>query len=268
MLVPWTCPQSFVLTDKSLLCHVISSIVFGCCIWIWSWESPPPIFAGFATYSRQNSNQTLEMTSGFQPDSQTAVFKQFALQGVCVSSEKTSWTCFCLWQLVGLLVWIFPCKHSTASFLAGSFRDAQTDSVWLSTHNCQHLFKMSTRNARALDPLVTVAFTWYHTVSLKPARCENYCPRPECPCCDTAKHCSNIREHSCRQTKLLPASKETLSLSDIQACALQKLLANGRSSEPSNSCGGRVWRREAKMEYLCAHATIKLAAFSPNFKKR
>lgn len=42
------------------------------------------------TYSRQNSNRILEMTSGFQPHIQ-CVFHQ------------SSWTCVCLWQHVCLL---------------------------------------------------------------------------------------------------------------------------------------------------------------------
>lgn len=108
------CAQSCLLWLKR---RVISFLASSCCtILISTTEAQlcvrihiqmaqwplPSIFAEFETYSRL-SNWILEITAGLQPDSQTAVFKQFALQGVCVSSEKRSWTCFCPWQHVCLL---------------------------------------------------------------------------------------------------------------------------------------------------------------------
>lgn len=52
---------------------------------------------------------------------------------MCVSSGKSSWTCLWFWQLVCLLGWIFPCRHSTASCLASRFGGTRSDSVWLSS---------------------------------------------------------------------------------------------------------------------------------------
>ena len=98
--------------DDNMLIFVNFSIL-RCCYFSRQWALQP-IFADFETYSRQNSNQILEMTSGFQPVTQTAVFKQFALHRECVSSEKISWTCVCLWQHVCLL-------HSWLNILMQTF---------------------------------------------------------------------------------------------------------------------------------------------------
>lgn len=103
-----------------------------------------------------------KIVSGFQQDIWTALFKPQAWWGVCVYvcvslSDWSSWISVSLWQRVCLLGWIFSCKHSTVSFLVCSLWGEQKDSVWLSTHNSQHLLKMSARNVRAQDPSVTVA---------------------------------------------------------------------------------------------------------------
>lgn len=78
-------------------------------------------FAYFETCSRQNSNQILE-NDLWVPAKQTAFLKQFALRGVCVSSEKSSWTCFYsltagLSPRLNILRQTFHCFTSSQMFL-------------------------------------------------------------------------------------------------------------------------------------------------------
>lgn len=112
------------------------------------------------TYSRQNSNWILEMTSGFQPVRQQFFSNLHYEERVF----QSSWTCFSPWQLVclpwpNILMQTFHCLF----FLAGHFWGAQTDSMWLSTHNSQHLLKMIMRTAHARGP------PWSHCMHLHDA---------------------------------------------------------------------------------------------------
>lgn len=191
------------------------------------------------------------MTSQSHPDRQTALSKQFAPQGVCVSSgRKVS-------ELVSAsdslfvsssLLWIFSCKHSTVSFLASSFWDAQTDSVWLSTHNSQHLLKMSVRNAQAHGPVVTFAtlnaFTWCHKKLAHRSR-ENYCLKPEFPCRskkNEKKIITEIRELSAgKPSSCLLQSNSNGKKYSISLTYRHVLLQNGLAKWPLRGTIEQLW---------------------------